>query len=180
MGYSTPPSNEAKNVILTSLTSVSSTMDEAYLGVEIEYQQGQRFKYVFNSTTTTVASIATYPAFFLETTANNGATITTTHDGELGRNFAGILTTAQAAGSNYHWIQTAGYVPSGAVSTSVAAAGDSLTCLEAGKLGRFPVQATSTSIGGVTPDLVIYPIIATSSESATGGLADYVLHGRGK
>ena len=180
MAYSVPPSNEAKEVFLQGLTTLSSTQIESDLGREIEFTKGQRFKYCFTSTTFTPAPVATYPAFFFENLLQNGATVTTTHDGDLGRSFAGVLTVLQLTGGNYCWVQTAGIVPSGLVSSSVAAIGDTLTCLEAGQVARFPIQAVSTAIGGATYDLMIAPILGTAMQAASSGKADYVLHGRGK
>ena len=179
MGYSVPETNLLKEPVLQGLTSLSSTQVESVLGREVDTYDGRRFKYVFTSTTFTAASIATYPAFFFENLLQNGATVTTTHDGDLGRSFGGVLTAIQAAGGNYCWMQTKGIVPSCAVSSSVEAIGDTLTCHEAGMVSRFPIQAISSNAdaSGHTIDLMIRPTLGTAMQAASGGLADIMLHG---
>lgn len=175
MGFATADHHLLDRPIIQDLTVVSSTAKHD-LGFVVRASTGEEYEYAFLSTTMTVASIATYPAFYFENLLQNH-TITTTHDGDLGRSFAGVLCAAVAAGNNYLWIQRKGIVPSCAVSSSVAAIGDTLCCIEAGKLGRFPVEATSTAVGGVTPDLTIIPRYGTAMQAASSGLADVMLHG---
>ncbi len=177
MGYSVAATHTIKRgVVIQGLDQVSSTQlhDPGY---SVETTDGRVYEYVFLSTTMDVAPIATYPAFLFES-ITQVKTVTTTHDGDLGRSFGGVLCAAVAAGNNYMWMQTRGIVPSCAVSTSVAAIGDTLGCRAAGSLTRFPVQNVSTAVN--SPDLTTEPILGTAMQAASGGLADVMLHGRSK
>ena len=174
MGYTVAASNLLDKSIFQDLTALSSTANHA-LGYQVRAETGEVYEYAFLSTTMTATSIPTYPAFYFENLSQQ-VEITTTHDGDLGRSFAGVLCASTAAGSNYLWIQREGIAPSCAVSTSVAAIGDTVTCYETGMLARFPIEAISSAVGGVTPDLTIAKVVGTAMQAVSGGLADVMLH----
>lgn len=181
MAFSVASTYRLDKPILQGLTSWSSSANHT-VGYEVNSDDGRKYEYVFVSTTMTAAPIATYPAFYFEGLSQTPV-VTTTHDGDLGRSFGGVLCALLAAGNNYGWMQTRGIVPSCAVSSSVAAIGDTLGCREAGQLTRFPIQSASTnpdSTGWSTPDLIIEPILGTAMQATDGGLADVMLHGRGR
>lgn len=172
MAYAVAKSHTLKEPILQGLTSWSSTAKHD-LGFEVASSLGRKYRYVFLTSGITAATIPAYPAFYM---ANAGQQdhVTTTHDADLGRNFAGVLTAVLAAGANYGWIQTKGIVPSCAVSDNVSAE-DSLGCLEAGMLSYYPDEAVSTALPGVTYDLTNMRPVAVAMQSASSGKADVLL-----
>ena len=172
MAYAVAATHTLDKPILQALTSWSSTAKHD-IGFEVSSSLGRKYQYTFVSTTFTVASIAAYPAFYMANVGQQGD-VTTTHDADLGRNFAGVLTAIMAAGGNYGWIQTKGIAPSCAVSSNVSAE-NSLGCMGAGGLSYFPIEAVSTSIGGVTYDLTNMRPVAVAMEAATSGQADCLL-----
>jgi len=173
MGFDVAATYTLDKPILQGLKVKSSTAQHD-LGFAVSSTDGREYTYALHSTNTTAASAVTYPAFLIQGGTYDGWSVTTTHDADLGRNFAGVLCSSDTVGGNYLWVQTKGYVPSCLLSTSVSAE-DSLTCAEAGMLTQFLSTAVSTSVAGVTFDLTNAADVGVALEADSSGLGDAIL-----
>jgi len=145
------------------------------LGYKVHSDDGDRtYVYSFLSSNMTAMPGATYPAFFLAGGQKSGQSVTSTFQSDLGLSFAGIFCALAAAGNNYGWVQTTGYVASGYLSSCVAV-GDNLTPAIAGFLSPVGTGAISTSVAGVTYALANLAHVGEALEADTSGKGDYIL-----
>lgn len=172
MTYAVAATNTLGKPILQALTSASSTAAHD-VGYTTKSTDGREYTYQYVSTNMTAAGTACAPLFYLSGAGVKDVSTTYTA-GDLGRNFAGLICTALAAGDNYVWAQTDGFVPSALLSSNVAA-GETLTCMESLMLTDVLANTISTNIASYTLDAMNVGTIGTALTAYAAGYGTIML-----